>query len=128
MLGEHDRIILKEQRAGLEPPLIEKLITLTLSMMACSTAAESLSKQPWRAHTLYMAIRALGAMPEILAATLALPPAVLDVWVPYPSSSRRVELTGNQADNRIISCHNACFTDQLVVAGELRVAPTHTLH
>ena len=78
-------------------PLIEKLITSTPSATALSIAAmlSELAQPPSPAssqQTLYMAIRARGAMPLILpsgaaspvAGTPLLPPAVEDVWLPWP--------------------------------------------
>ena len=72
-------------------------MTLTPSSMASWTAAaESDEKQPSSPQTLNISTFARGAMPEMmprgmpkmLAATLPLPAAVDEVWVPWPSSSR----------------------------------------
>ena len=78
-------------------PLIEKLITSTPSATAWSIAAtlSELAQPPSPAssqQTLYVAIRARGAMPLIFpngaASPVAwmplLPPAVDEVWLPWP--------------------------------------------
>src|SRR6186997_2975442 len=84
-------------RKLLEVPLIEKLITSTPSATAWSIAATlSEPKQPppvgvSAQQTLYMAMRARGAMPLVLPSAAAwpvtvtpsLPPAVVDVCVPW---------------------------------------------
>jgi hypothetical protein len=84
---------------GFEPPLIEKLMTSTLSVIAFWTAAtESLWKQPWSPHTLYAMTCERGAMPltmprtrpKMLAATVRLPAEVLALCEPWPLSSRAV--------------------------------------
>ncbi len=50
---------------GCAPPEIEKLITLTPSVIACCTAAtESELKQPCAAQTRYMITWAPGAIPQ----------------------------------------------------------------
>src|SRR5205085_6217118 len=81
---------------------MEKLITSTPSAMACSMAAMlSDAKQPPPSsvvdqQTLYIAMRARGAMPEIepiaaagpVTVTPELPPDVVEVWVPWPPQAR----------------------------------------
>ena len=83
---------------GFAPPEIEKLMTLTPSMIACWTAAtESELKQPCSRQTLYTITQAPGAMPLTGPRSTPKASARVDasrrrpwwsVCVPWPSESR----------------------------------------
>ena len=122
---------------GEPPPEIEKLITLTPSVIACWTAdTESEPKQPCTRQTRNVSMCAPGAMPQTgprstpysTAEATQSPPAVVVVCVPWPSesrgeqTSRRVvaELLAVRADDRHVGRGLGVRADQLVVARERR--------
>ena len=123
--GQLDRV-----GAGLVPPEIEKLITLTPSRIACSTAAaESESKQPSMPQTLYTDTQAPGAMP--LIGPRSTPNTLAEASDVAGRRARRVRAVAVAVAGRVDtarprpglrptgrSSRNACAADQLVVADE----------